>query len=291
MMPPILTIAGSDCSGGAGIQADLKTIQALGGYGMSAITALTAQNTLGVQGVHPVPAAFVAQQIQSVLDDIPPAAIKTGMLANTAIIDAVADILRHAHKSRSEPTDAPALSTESRESQQTFTEAIYIVLDPVMIAKGGASLLEEDAVDALKNDLIPLATLLTPNIPEAEKLSGVPITNVTDMEKAAGQLLTLGAQAVLIKGGHLNSSNEVHNLLLTQDSAKEIFTSPRIDTNHTHGTGCTLSAAIATYLGQGQSLHDACANAENYVAGAIKNPPNIGHGHGPLNHSWNIIQK
>ena len=294
--PPILTIAGSDSSGGAGIQADLKTIQALGGYGMSAITALTAQNTLGVQAVHPVPANFVAKQITSILDDIPPSTIKTGMLANAEIIEAVTNIITPpacgGGRGGKLPSDGPNDGSVSVAipplTSPPQAGGIDLVIDPVMIAKGGASLLEDDAITALKDQLIPLATLLTPNIPEAEELSGIIIHTIDDMERAAKQLLTLGPKAVLIKGGHLDTADQVHNLLLTQGGTPDLFTSKRIDTPHTHGTGCTLSAAIATYLGHGESLASACKHAESYVTGAITNAPGLGHGHGPLGHDHNI---
>lgn len=270
--PPILTIAGSDSSGGAGIQADLKTIQACGGYGMSVITALTAQNTTGVSGVMPVPPEFVRQQLDAVLSDIPHKAIKTGMLANAEIIENIAIVL-----SKTSSNQVPGTEYQTP-----------MVVDPVMIAKGGASLLADDAITALKEKIIPLAALVTPNIPEAEALSGEKIQNVGDMHKAAEKIVALGSKAVLIKGGHLDSGDTVYNLLKTEGGEAELFTSPRIQTQHTHGTGCTLSAAIATYLGHGLPLKEACTKAEAYVAGAIKNAPGYGAGHGPLAHHWNI---
>ena len=271
-LPPILTIAGSDSSGGAGIQADLKTIQALGGYGMSAITALTAQNTLGVGAVHPVPPEFVAKQITAVLDDISPKAIKTGMLANAEIIAAVAQCLK-----------------KYGQNQQAERGGMKLIIDPVMIAKGGASLLEENAVVALKEKLLPLATIVTPNIPEAEVLSGLAITSIDDMQRAAEAILKLGPKAALIKGGHLNLGDGlVHNLLLTQSGEQHLHTSRRIESQHTHGTGCTLSAAIATLLGVGWAMEEAFKKAEAYVAGAIKHAPGLGGGHGPLHHHWDI---
>lgn len=267
-LPPILTIAGSDSGGGAGIQADLKTIQALGGYGASAITALTAQNTRGVDAIFPVAEAFLAQQIHAVLSDIGAAAIKTGMLANAEIIGATARALTHHHAANAPRPQAP------------------LVVDPVVVAKGGASLLTSDALTALKQQLLPLATLVTPNIPEAQLLGDCTITSLEEMQAAAIKLLALGPKAALVKGGHLDSGDLVYNVLATASGQRHTLTSPRINTPNTHGTGCTLSAAIATYLGLGHPLIEACAKAEAYVAGAIAHAPTIGSGHGPLHHNW-----
>lgn len=281
----ILIVAGSDSGGGAGIQADLKTVTALGGYGMTAITALTAQNTLGVHGIHPVPAEFVARQMRVVLEDIGADAIKTGMLLNAEIIEAVADVL----------ADYPETP---------------LILDPVMVAKGGAPLLEPDAIEALKTRLLPRATLLTPNIPEAELLTGMKIENVKEMREAAECLSVMmrsdaaqasagqptarsralespgmhsdaaQASATLLKGGHL-AGDPATDLLFTANGM-ELFENPRITTQHTHGTGCTLASAIATGLGQGMPLAAAVHRGIGYVQQAIRTAPGLGQGHGPL---------
>lgn len=274
--PPILTIAGSDSGGGAGIQADLKTIQALGGYGMSAITAITAQNTLGVFGVQAVSTDIIKQQIELVLSDIGASAIKTGMLASSAIIQAVVDCLEEYKKT----------GAASR-----LSGGIQLVVDPVMVAKGGASLLADDAVETLIQKLLPLANVVTPNIPEAERLSGQKITSKADMLAAAKIILQHGVHAVIVKGGHLDTADGlVHNLLVSRDGVEVWQSSPRIHTKNTHGTGCTFSAALATLLGKGLSLEESFKQAETYVAGAIANAPNLGKGHGPLDHSWKYKQ-
>jgi hydroxymethylpyrimidine/phosphomethylpyrimidine kinase len=254
----VLAIAGSDSGGGAGIQADIKTITVLGGYAATAITALTAQNTLGVQAIHMVPPAFVAQQISAVLDDIGADAVKTGMLGDTATIEAVADALaRHG-------------------------AGLKLVVDPVMIAKGGAALLRHDAVAALTRRLLPMAALLTPNLPEAEALTGFAIPDVAAMHRAVAAVLRMGVPAVLLKGGHL-PGDEVVDLLATAEGC-EVFAAQRIASRHTHGTGCTLASAIATFLAQGMTLRDAVLRARAYVRAAIASAPGIGRGHGPLNH-------
>jgi len=255
----VLVIAGSDSGGGAGIQGDIKTITCLGGYASAAVTALTAQNTIGVYGIHEVPDEFIKQQIQLVLDDIGADAIKTGMLHKASVIEVVAD------------TIAPC------------THSIPFVLDPVMFAKGGAALLQPDAVELLKKRLIPLAALITPNIPEAEHLANMAIKTTQDMEIAAAHILDLGCKAILIKGGHLEG-NAVTDMLITPGS-KEIFTQPRIHTAHTHGTGCALASAIAAGLAQGMSLTDAVKRAREFVRKAIENAPGLGKGHGPLGHN------
>ncbi|HIP61631.1 MAG TPA: bifunctional hydroxymethylpyrimidine kinase/phosphomethylpyrimidine kinase [Sulfurovum sp.] len=266
MIHTALSIAGSDPSGGAGIQADLKTFSARGVYGMSVITALTAQNTQGVHGVHLVPSDFVANQIKTVLDDIRVDAIKIGMIANASIAIAVADVL------------------------QNYPD-IPIVLDPVMIAKGGHSLLEDDAVSALKERLLPLADILTPNLPEAASLLGEKIaTSRDEIEKQGKALLELGSKAVLMKGGHL-STNESPDLLVSSIGAVW-FEQDRIETKNTHGTGCTLSSAIAAALAKGQSNEDAIKDAKSYLLGAISaaDSLHIGSGHGPTHHFhslWN----
>ncbi len=263
-MPPVaprgrvLIVAGSDSGGGAGIQADIKTVAALGGYAMTAITALTAQNTRGVQAVHAVPPEFVAHQMRVVLDDLGADAVKTGMLGDAAVIDAVCAVLE------ARPVRLP------------------LVLDPVMVAKGGASLLADDAVAHLKRRLLPLATLLTPNLPEAEVLAGLRIETEADMHHAADVLLTLGVPAVLLKGGHL-PGDVVVDLLATEHETI-VHRAPRIASHHTHGTGCTLASAVATGLAQGMSLPDSVLRGRNFVRAAIAAAPGFGGGHGPLGH-------
>lgn len=261
-MKSVLIIAGSDSSGGAGIQADIKTVTVLGGYAATAITALTAQNTNGVQAVHAVPVKFIAEQIKSVLTDIEIDVIKTGMLNKAEVIETVADTIKN------------------------YGNDIPIVLDPVMVAKGGAKLLDKKAIASLKKLLIPMAVMVTPNIPEAEALTGMEIKNSDDMEVAGKKIIEMGAQSVLVKGGHLQES-EVVDVLITTKVLRH-FTGTRIETKNTHGTGCTLASAIATYLAQKESFEDAVLKARDYVRRAIETAPtNIGHGHGPLNHLLN----
>jgi hydroxymethylpyrimidine/phosphomethylpyrimidine kinase len=255
----VLVIAGSDSGGGAGIQADIKTITAFGAYAATAITALTAQNTLGVHAVHMVPLDFLAQQIAVVLDDIGADVVKTGMLGDTATIEVVCDRLTQ------------------------HVEHIPVVVDPVMVATTGAILLAPDAVAALRRRLLPLAHVITPNIPEAEALTGMAITDVASMRQVARALLDAGAPAVLLKGGHLHGE-QVVDLLATLDGIEE-FVAPRIDTRHTHGTGCTLASAVAAGMAQGLSLHDAVVRARAYVWAAIASAPGFGSGNGPLNHA------
>lgn len=257
----VLTVAGSDSGGGAGIQADLKTITLLGGYAMSAVTALTAQNTLGVTGIHPCPADFVTEQLETVLVDLGADTIKTGMLFSGEIVSTVASAIdRH---------------------------GLLAVVDPVMIAKGGAPLLQQQAIDALKTELLPFTYLLTPNLPEAEALSGVAIENESEMERAARKLQAMGARNVLIKGGHLQG--EAVDLLL---AGKELyrFPSQRFNTPNTHGTGCTFSAAIATLLAQGLPLPEAVKKAKHFISAAIRTAPSLGGGHGPVNH-WQAAKE
>lgn len=254
----VLVIAGSDSGGGAGIQADIKTITALGGYAATALTALTAQDTTGVHGVHSVPLNFLRLQIERVLDDIGADAIKIGMIGDAGAIDLVADIL----------AGRPELPP--------------VVLDPVMIAKGGQRLLASDAIDTFKRRLLPLAAVVTPNVPEAEALSGMVITDKNMMLHAAEAMLTLGVAAVLVKGGHLDG--EVVTDILATEAGPDSFNAPRIQTRHTHGTGCTLSSAIATGLAQGLDLRAAVIRARAYVRAAIATAPGFGAGHGPLNH-------
>lgn len=266
MQGRVLIIAGSDPGGGAGIQGDIKTVTALGGYAAAAITALTAQNTQGVFGIHPVPVNFIAQQIRLVLDDIGADAIKTGMLHSAEAISTIADVL----------DDYPA---------------IPLVLDPVMLSKFGAPLLQPDAMELLKKRLIPRAHIITPNIPEAELLAGgVKITSREAMEEIGKHLLKLGCKAVLMKGGHLNGGEVTDILLASRDLLPDscVYTSPRIKTRHTHGTGCTLASAVATGIAQSMSLEVAVARAKNYVYEAIRTAPGLGKGHGPLNHGHSI---
>lgn len=253
----VLVVAGSDSGGGAGIQADIKAITALGAYAATAITALTAQDTRGVHAVHSVPAAFIDLQIRLSLEDIGADAIKTGMLGDAGTVTAVCDALARA-------------------------PGVPLVADPVMVAKGGARLLAGDAVEALKRRLLPLAAILTPNLPEAEVLCGTTINTVDEMEEAARLMLTLGVPAVLLKGGHLEGDT-VTDILATEEGV-ERFTDARIATRHTHGTGCTLASAVAAGLAQGLPLRTAVVRARCYVRAAILAAPGYGRGHGPLDH-------
>ncbi len=254
----VLVIAGSDSGGGAGIQADIKTVMALGGYATTAVTALTAQDTLGVHGVLPVPPDFTRAQMRRVLADIGADAFKTGMLADAATVQAVAGIIaQHA--------------------------AIPFVLDPVMVAKGGHPLLAAEAMQCLASELIPLATLITPNIPEAEALCGLSIRCLDDQFRAAEMLLRTGVRAVLLKGGHMDTA-EITDVLATA-SGVDVLRAPHRETRHTHGTGCTLASAIATGFAQGMSLRGAVGRAHAYVQAAIAQAPGFGAGNGPLNHN------
>jgi hydroxymethylpyrimidine/phosphomethylpyrimidine kinase len=258
-MKKALTIAGSDSGGGAGIQADLKTFMAHGVYGASAITGITAQNTLGVQAVELLPPALVAAQIASVLDDIGADAVKTGMLGSAPIISAVAASLRRYGVDR-------------------------LVIDPVMIAKSGDRLLAEDAVTALREELLPLALVVTPNLPEASVLLGRPVRTVDELPDAARALRALGPRHVLLKGGHL-AGDEVVDLLFDGETAITLR-SARIPTRHTHGTGCTYSAAIAALLARGLPVAAAVSEARAYLIGAIKHAEAIGAGQSPVQHLW-----
>jgi hydroxymethylpyrimidine/phosphomethylpyrimidine kinase len=258
----VLIVAGSDSSGGAGIQADIKTVTALAGYAMTAVTALTAQDTHGVQAVMKVPPDFIETQMRLAFADIGVDAIKTGMLADAATIDAVCNVLESVGGRRP------------------------LVVDPVMSAKGGASLLALQALAELKRRLLPLTTLLTPNLPEAEILAGMRVATEDEMHHAARALLTLGVPAVLLKGGHL-PGDEVVDLLATSAEVT-VFRAPRIASHHTHGTGCTLASAVATGLAQGLSLHDAVVRARAFVRAAIASAPGYGNGHGPLNHAVTV---
>jgi len=254
----ILIIAGSDSSGGAGIQAGIKTAAAFDAYAMTAITAVTVQNTKGVEAIHAVPPAIVHGQIMAALSDIGADAIVVGMLFSTAIVRAVAETLA-AH-----------------------VRGVPIVVDPVMISTSGATLLDSGAVEVLKKRLLPLATLVTPNIPEMQRLAEINGTSPRDIRRAAARLREMGAKAVLIKGGHsMRSTIDV----LVWEGGEEVLAFPRIKTRHTHGTGCTLAAAIACGLGQGLSLPLAVWRAREYVQSAIATAPGFGHGHGPLNHA------
>jgi hydroxymethylpyrimidine/phosphomethylpyrimidine kinase len=255
----VLIIAGSDSGGGAGIQADIKTVTMLGAFAATAITALTAQNTLGVFGVLPIAPDFIRQQIEVVLDDIGADAVKTGMLHDAAVIETVVEVLA------ARAVDVP------------------LVVDPVMVAKGGAPLIEPGAIDALKRHLIPHAAVLTPNLPEAEILVGHAIADVAAIRAAADELLAVGCRAVLLKGGHL-PGDAVHDVLATA-AGQHIWDGPRIQTRHTHGTGCTLASAIAAGIAQGMPVVAAVERARDYVRRAILSAPGLGHGHGPLDHA------
>jgi hydroxymethylpyrimidine/phosphomethylpyrimidine kinase len=257
----VLIIAGSDSGGGAGIQADIKAVTALNGFAMTAITALTAQNTMGVHGVQTVPLPFIAQQIDVVLQDLGADAIKTGMLADTATIETVLAAL------------------------QPYA-GVPLIVDPVMVAKGGAPLLESSAIETVRTKLLPRATVVTPNIPEAEALTGLVIKTASDMHAAGRALIALGARAALMKGGHA-TGEDVEDWLITPDHATR-FTARRLQTRHTHGTGCTLASAIACGIAQGLSLPAAIDRARAYVWEAIRTAPGYGQGHGPLNHAVRI---
>jgi len=252
-----LTVAGSDSGGGAGIQADLKTFQRFGVFGTSAITAITAQNTRGVVKWEAVSPDLVRAQIDAVAEDLPPAAVKTGMIANAAVAKAVAAAIR----------------------DHTFRN---FVLDPVMVATSGDPLLERDAIEIIRNELVPLASVVTPNIHEAEILTGEKIEDEDGMTRAAEMIVELGAQSVLVKGGHLASGDRIIDILYDGDSRS--FRGKRIDTTSTHGTGCTLSAAITAQLALGESLHAAVRRAIDFTHNAIASAPGLGRGHGPLNH-------
>lgn len=254
----VLILAGSDSGGGAGVQADIKTVTALGGYAATAITAVTVQNTLGVTAVHPIPPEIVTAQARAVLDDIGADALKTGMLGDVAMVETVAAILAGCA--------APA------------------VVDPVMVAKGGASLLPDKAVAAVRALLIPRAALLTPNAPEAEALTGLAVASLDDQRRAGEALLQAGAKAVLMKGGHV-PGERVIDVLMTADG-ESLFEAERLETRHTHGTGCTLASACATGLAQGMAMEAAVARAWAYVHEALRRAPGLGKGHGPLDHGW-----
>ena len=261
----ILIIAGSDSSGGAGIQADIKTVTALGSYAMTAITAVTSQNTTGVSSIISIPASEISRQIEFTSKDIRPDAIKIGMLHSPSVINSVIKSLNKIKIKK-------------------------IILDPVMVAKGGAKLIDKKSIQILKSRLIKKVSLITPNIPEAEILSNIKILTIEDMIFAANKLLKLGAKNVLIKGGHLPSKFVTDVLVNKNEIAK--FYSKRFNTKNTHGTGCTLSSAIATFYSCGKTLKKSCEMAINYVNHSISSGPNFGKGHGPINHlSAFIIKK
>ncbi len=260
-IPRVLIIAGSDSGGGAGIQADIKTVTMLGGYAMTAVTAVTVQNTLGVSAIHPVPPGIVGAQIRAVLDDIGADCIKIGMLGDAETIVAVAQALDGV--------------------------TVPILVDPVMVAKGGAALLAPDAVEALVRLLLPKARLVTPNVPELEALVGSEIADEADLLLAAQELLGLGPAAVLAKGGHLEGDTVVD--WLVTHNAQQRFESPRLETRHTHGTGCTLASAVATGLAAGLPLAEAVAKARAYVQAALRAAPGLGAGHGPLGHNFALL--
>ena len=262
-MKKALTIAGSDSSGGAGIQADIKTMTMNGVYAMSAITALTAQNTTGVQGIMEVTPEFLGSQIDSVFTDIYPDALKIGMVSSSALIDTIADKLEE-------------------------YEAKNIVVDPVMVATSGAKLISDEAIQTLKERLLPIATVITPNIPEAEVLANMKIQSASDMETAAKQIGDQYGCAVLCKGGHqLNDAND----LLYENGQITWFKGKRINNPNTHGTGCTLSSAIASYLAKDYSLVDAIQYAKDYISGALAAMLDLGQGSGPMNHAFDLKEK
>ena len=257
-VPRLLIVAGSDCGGGAGIQADIKTATAFGVYAMTAITAVTVQNTLGVSGWHPVPPDTVRGQIEACLSDIGADAIKTGMLGDAQMVETVAAALKG--------------------------HAVPVVVDPVMVAKGGAKLLADAAVNAIRTRLLPLATLVTPNLPECEALIGFAPATEAQARDAAEKFRALGIRHVLFKGGHAQGP-VVRDILADGETGELLLLeAPRIETRHTHGTGCTLASAIASGLAQGLPLADAVRRAHAYVQEAIRTAPGLGHGHGPLNH-------
>lgn len=259
----VLIVAGSDSGGGAGIQADIKTVTVLGGFAMTAVTALTAQNSLGVHGVVGVEPEFIRQQIEVVVGDLGVDAIKTGMLHSGPVIETVAGAIRD------------------------LAPGVPLVVDPVMVAKGGAPLLESGAVELLRDTLLPMATVITPNLPEAGVLLDRDAPDRDGMADAAAALLALGPGAVLLKGGHLES-DDIVDLLAAGDAAPRRWSAGKIDTPHTHGTGCTLASAVAAGLAQGLALEAAVSRARDYVRGAILAAPGYGAGHGPLNHAHPI---
>lgn len=262
----VLTIAGSDCSGGAGIQADIKAISALGGYAASAITAITVQNTCGVTGIHPVPASYVKAQIEAVMTDIKPSAIKIGMINDVEIVKAIAESIKK-YKPK------------------------FVVFDPVMVSTSGCKLIEDKAIEAIKEELIPLSTIITPNLSEAMVLTGDSISDAASMTAAGNKILESGCGAVLIKGGHLEGNDMCDVLCIKGENTPYIYTASKISSKNTHGTGCTLSSSIATYLALGETLQEAVRKAKDYVHKGILNGKDvcIGSGHGPLNHFYSPV--
>ena len=261
--PVVLSIAGSDSGGGAGIQADLKTCSALGCFGTTAITAVTVQNTLGVSGIHPIPVAVVKAQIKAVMDDLKPSAIKIGMVHSAELAMGIAEALSHY------PT-------------------VPVVFDPVMVSTSGHHLIAEDTVDTIKTYLFPLAALVTPNLDEAAILAGMEIKNVCDMKEAAQRIMQYGCHAVLVKGGHLKGP-ELFDVYLDKDGWERVFSSSAIESGNTHGTGCSLSSAIASFIALGNDLQTAISNSKLYIHQAIQDGKDVktGDGHGPLNHFFN----
>jgi hydroxymethylpyrimidine/phosphomethylpyrimidine kinase len=257
MIGRVLVVAGSDSGAGAGIQADIKTIAALGGYATTAVTAVTAQDTCGVYDMMGVPPALVRRQIEVVLDDIGADCVKTGMLCDAAIIAVVVDIV-------------------------TKLPGIPLVVDPVLIASDGTRLMDEDALEILVRDLVPLTAILTPNAPEAAALTGLAVTDLAGMQRAAAALIRRGARAVLIKGGHIDG--DMVRDVFCDGSTTTVLESPRIVTRHSHGTGCTLASAIAVGLAQGMPPLAAIRRARGYLTEALRTAPGLGSGHGPLNH-------
>lgn len=259
--PIVLTIAGSDSGGGAGIQADIKAISATGSFACSAITAITSQNTCGVSAIFPIPLDHVASQLDAVFSDLNVIAVKVGMLADSGIIKVVADKIKQ-------------------------YQPKHLVVDPVMVATSGDLLLEESAISTLKTELLPLADVITPNLPEGATLTGSPVpTTSSEMDQMVEKLRALGCSSVLLKGGHLESDNDSNDLLIFAESV-ETLSAKRVDTKNTHGTGCTLSSAIASYLAQGHDLISAATLAKSYISQAIKHSDelDIGKGHGPVHH-------
>jgi hydroxymethylpyrimidine/phosphomethylpyrimidine kinase len=261
--PTVLTIAGTDPSGGAGIQADLKTFAALGCYGMSVITALVAQNTCGVRAIHSVPPEFVKEQLLAVLEDIEPDAIKIGMVHSVELVNVIAEVLHN-------------------------YPHIPVVFDPVMIATSGHRLIEEDTIAAIVEKLFPLAKLITPNMDEASLLAGIPVHTLDDMYEAAAAIMAMKPKTLLLKGGHLKSE-KLTSMLVNEAGLMMEYHSSKIETKNMHGSGCTLSSAIASFLARGFSMRDAVTEAQDYVHGAILHAADvvIGKGNGPLNHSYN----
>lgn len=261
----VLSIAGSDSGGGAGIQADLKTVSALGCFGTTAITAITVQNTLGVQDVHSIPAAIVSGQIRAVMDDLQPAAVKIGMVPNQEVAEAIVEALRE--------------------------YAVPVVFDPVLISSSGRKLVPDETIEVYRSKLLPHCTLITPNISEAIALTGTPIRGLDDMKVAAQQLVNMGCQAALITGGHL-AGPHLHDVLVDHQGLEQVFTSRFIQSTNLHGTGCTLSSAVAALLAQGLSLVEAIREGIRYVQAAIEQGKDvqIGAGTGPVNHFYNPQQ-